>query len=465
MGHFLDSGNGDTEETGLTIANTDIKLWKSGGTTLVNKNSGGATHMANGVYYCTLDATDTSTYGPLVIFVHVSGALAVKVECTVMEANAYDALYAALGTGSVESNLVQMGASVQSATDLKDFADAGYDPATNKVQGVVLTDTLTTYTGNTPQTGDAYAVVNHVSYGNAQLVRSTTPANPLDVNATGGAGIDLANVDGQASVLSLTNTTVGTVTSNTDMRGTDNAALASVLGALADAAAVGDPTAVDTVMQYVKQLINILVGTTGVVVFPASAAPGNNVSLAEAIRAIYDDTVVIGTPSGADIAADIAAVQSDTDNIQTRLPAALVGGAMDSDVSAIQAGAITAAAVATDAIDADALAADAVDEIRDGLLPTQNAAFNNIEFLFVAASDHVTPVTGASGTAVTRSIDGGAFGAATGTLAEVGNGIYQFDASAADMNGGIITFRFTATGGTPGAPDDRFLTIVTGGGV
>ena len=106
-----------------------------------------------------------------------------------------------------------------------------------------------------------------------------------------------------------------------------------------------------------------------------------------------------------------------------------------------------------------------VDKIRDGLLPTQNVAFNNIEFLFVAASDHVTPVTGATGTGVTRSIDGGAFGAGTGTLTEVSNGIYQYDASAADMNGGIITFRFTATGGTPGAPDDAFITIVTGGGV
>lgn len=50
-----------------------------------------------------------------------------------------------------------LGGDTQSTTDLKDFADAGYDPATNKVQGVVLTDTVTTYTGNTPQTGDAFA--------------------------------------------------------------------------------------------------------------------------------------------------------------------------------------------------------------------------------------------------------------------------------------------------------------------
>lgn len=139
---------------------------------------------------------------------------------------------------------------------------------------------------------------------------------------------------------------------------------------------------------------------------------------------------------------------------------------LDALISSRQpSGNVTVGAINANAIDAASLATGAVDKIRDGLLPTQNAAFNNIEFLFISSVDHVTPVTGATGLAVTRSIDGAAFGAGTGTLAEVGNGIYQYDASAADMNGGIITFRFTASGGTPAAPDDRFLTIVTGGGV
>lgn len=70
---------------------------------------------------------------------------------------------------------------------------------------------------------------------------------------------------------------------------------------------------------------------------------------------------------GGDVVNDVAGVQSDTDDIQTRLPAALVGGAMDSDVSAMQSGTITATVIATDAIDADALATDAVNEIADGV--------------------------------------------------------------------------------------------------
>ena len=89
LGIFVDSTDGNTEESGLTIANTDIKIWKTGATTLASKNSGGATYISNGVYYAVLDATDTDTLGPMVIFVHVSGALAVKLECLVVTAAAY----------------------------------------------------------------------------------------------------------------------------------------------------------------------------------------------------------------------------------------------------------------------------------------------------------------------------------------------------------------------------------------
>jgi len=94
LGHFVDSTDGSTAETGLTIANTDIKLWLTGATTLANKNSGGATHISGGIYYCVLDATDTATVGPLVIFVQVAGALPVRLECVVLTAQVYDSLIA-----------------------------------------------------------------------------------------------------------------------------------------------------------------------------------------------------------------------------------------------------------------------------------------------------------------------------------------------------------------------------------
>lgn len=64
---------------------------------------------------------------------------------------------------------------------------------------------------------------------------------------------------------------------------------------------------------------------------------------------------------------DANTLSDDTDDIQTRLPAALVGGRMDSSVGAMAANVITAAAIATDAIGSDEIAASAVTEIQAGL--------------------------------------------------------------------------------------------------
>lgn len=62
-----------------------------------------------------------------------------------------------------DANLTSIQGDATSVTDFKDFVDTGYDPTAHKVAGVVLTDTITTYTGNTPQTGDSYVIVNGAS--------------------------------------------------------------------------------------------------------------------------------------------------------------------------------------------------------------------------------------------------------------------------------------------------------------
>ena len=71
-------------------------------------------------------------------------------------------------------------------------------------------------------------------------------------------------------------------------------------------------------------------------------------------------------------------IETDTQDIQARIPAALVSGRIDASVGAVAANAITAAAIATGAIDADAVAADAVTEIQAGL-STLTAANVNAE--------------------------------------------------------------------------------------
>jgi hypothetical protein len=126
LGPFIDSGDGNTAETGLTIANTDIKLQKNGATTQANKNSGGATHIATGDYYAVLDATDTNTLGPMRVKVHVSGALPVWLDCVVYPAVVYDALF--LGTDRLEVNTVEMDSALQPASAAS-IADAVWDEA------------------------------------------------------------------------------------------------------------------------------------------------------------------------------------------------------------------------------------------------------------------------------------------------------------------------------------------------
>lgn len=80
-----------------------------------------------------------------------------------------------------------------------------------------------------------------------------------------------------------------------------------------------------------------------------------------------DNYARLGAPAGASISADIAGVQADTNDIQTRIPAALVSGRIDASVGAMASGVVTATAIAADAIGASELAADAVAEIADAV--------------------------------------------------------------------------------------------------
>jgi len=141
LGPFVDDTDGKTAETGLTISQADIRLSKNGGAFAQTNNSAGATHMENGYYSVPLDTTDTNTVGTLTVAISESGALPVFREFMIVPANAYDSLVA--GSDTLQADLTQIGGVAQSATDLKDFADTGYDPSTHKVQGVVLTDTCT----------------------------------------------------------------------------------------------------------------------------------------------------------------------------------------------------------------------------------------------------------------------------------------------------------------------------------
>jgi hypothetical protein len=108
LGPFLDETDGKTAETALTLSQSDVLLWKEGGTTLAQKNeSTSCTHRSNGLYTCPIDATDTGTLGVLSVSVHESGALPIRQDYLVVPANIYDALVAGTAYQRVDPNHVE----------------------------------------------------------------------------------------------------------------------------------------------------------------------------------------------------------------------------------------------------------------------------------------------------------------------------------------------------------------------
>lgn len=75
----------------------------------------------------------------------------------------------------------------------------------------------------------------------------------------------------------------------------------------------------------------------------------------------------------------------------------------------------------------------------------QNQTAEYITFLLVLSSDHITGATGKSPT-VTLSKNGGSYGAASGAVTELGNGIYRLAGNATDANTlGPLDIHITAT--------------------
>jgi hypothetical protein len=215
---------------------SNLKISKNGAAPAALNGSATLTHRHTGHYSLALTTSDTDTVGTAQITIDDTVNSMPPKELTVIEEAVYDALYAASATGLLPANVTQIGGDSQSATDLKDFADAGYDPSTNKVQGVVLVDTLTTYTGNTPQTGDSYAIVNSGTHGNAAIKAETASiladTNELQTDWANGGRLDLI-LDARASQTSVddlpTNAELATALTNLDAAVSTRAPAATAL--------------------------------------------------------------------------------------------------------------------------------------------------------------------------------------------------------------------------------------------
>lgn len=154
LGPAIDDTDFKTPKTGLTIANTDIKVWKAGATTLANKNSGGATEISGGYYYGVFDATDTDTAGSMRISIKVATALIIFMDVCVLPAQVYDSLV--LGTDLLDANASQAGGTAWGsgaitaasiATDALTAAKFASDVTTELQSGLATAAALATVDG------------------------------------------------------------------------------------------------------------------------------------------------------------------------------------------------------------------------------------------------------------------------------------------------------------------------------
>lgn len=222
----------------------------------------------------------------------------------------------------------------------------------------------------------------------------TTAARTLDVSAGGEAGLDWANIGSPTTAQNLSATNidvdqivasvsgaVGSVTGN--VGGNVVGSVGSVAAGGITAASIAtnaidaDALAADAVAEIADGVWDEdatghqTQGTFGQVIGDSGADADSIWGLA--------NTNLDATVSSRASAAQATAIQADTDDIQTRLPAALVGGRMDSSVGAMAANTLTAAA----------LAADAVAEIQAAILSDATPfAGANID---VAISTRATP--------------------------------------------------------------------------
>lgn len=114
IGPFVDSTDGITAETALTITQPDIRLKKNGGAWAQKNAAQTLSHEENGFYEVTLDATDTNTLGLLRLAVFETGAAPVWEDFIVVHANVWDSLIG--GTEFLEVTTLKNDFSISGAT-------------------------------------------------------------------------------------------------------------------------------------------------------------------------------------------------------------------------------------------------------------------------------------------------------------------------------------------------------------
>jgi len=164
--------------------------------------------------------------------------------------------------------------------------------ASGKATGVVLTDTLTTYTGDTPQTGDSFARIGALgagltALGDARIVNLDATVSSRMATYAQPAGF-LAATFPAGTVANTTNITAGTVTT---VSGNVTGSVGSVLGAVGSVAGLTAANLDATISsratpaQVNAEVVDAL--ATDTYAEPAQGAPSATATLAAKIGYLF----------------------------------------------------------------------------------------------------------------------------------------------------------------------------------
>jgi len=209
FGPFVDSTDGVTAETALTIAQADVRLKKNAGDWAQKTEVTSATHEENGWYEIPLDATDTDTLGHLVVNVSETGALPVWERFTVVPANVYDSLVGGSDTLDVQVTGIAAAAITAAAiaTDAID-ADALAADAVAEINATVDT-AFTDYDAPTKTEMDAaFAALNDLT---AAQVNAEVDTALADYDAPTNAELVSEINSVQADIAALNDPTAATI--------------------------------------------------------------------------------------------------------------------------------------------------------------------------------------------------------------------------------------------------------------
>lgn len=145
--------------TGLTGASPTVTISKAGAA--FGSPAGAVTEIASGWYKVAGNATDSNTLGPIAL--HATAASADPFDNVVANIVAYNPQDAVRLGLTALPNVASgsAGAIPTTGSGANQIAVNG----SGKISGVVLTDTVTTYTGDTPQTGDSFARIGAAGAG------------------------------------------------------------------------------------------------------------------------------------------------------------------------------------------------------------------------------------------------------------------------------------------------------------